>query len=425
MSARTTTSAPGVRVAFTAAAWLIAARAFAHAPEGMRALPAVSEYFAIGVDHILSGVDHLLFLAALVLGGGRVRDVLYTVSAFTLAHSITLALGVLGLVHPNALVVETLIALSIAYVAFENLLGRGRGKARFAVTVGFGLIHGLGFASALREVGLGSERLVPSLLLFNLGVEAGQLGVLALLVPAVRWLQRGGPRRNSVARGLSAALVAVGVLWAGERALLPVNEPPPAAETGPGASRVLARATEPAAGTPRSVYPRLSGPVDPTVARVCRALSALPRERRAACHGRRPGLLLTSECERMLSGAVADGAVTFAAGAADRCVADLEARYQGCEFTEALALPPLASCTTMLVGERGAGATCRSSLECATGLHCKGTSPTEAGVCTAPNADGARCGLATDALGAYVPSRAADHPECAGRCARNRCVPAP
>ena len=79
----------------------------------------------------------------------------------------------------------------------------------------------------------------------------------------------------------------------------------------------------------------------------------------------------------------------------------------------------------MLVGERDAGATCRSSLECATGLHCNGASPTEAGTCMAPGRDGARCGLAADALSAYLPSRAEDHPECEGQCLRNRCARVP
>jgi hypothetical protein len=409
------------RILLTAAVWLIALPAFAHPPVMERAFPAVSEYFGLGVTHILSGIDHLLFLTALVLGGGRVREVLYTVSAFTLAHSITLALGVLGLVHPNSLAVEVLIALSIAYVAFENLLGRG-GKARFAVTLGFGLVHGLGFASALREVGVSQERMLPSLLLFNLGVEAGQLGVLAIVLPAVRWLQRGGARRAATLRGLSATLVAVGLLWAGQRLL----EPPaplglPTAEASLPTSRALARAAEPGKTTPRSVYPGATGALAPEVERVCSALSALPRERRAACTGHKPGIALTSECERMLNAAVSDRSLTLAPAAAERCVADQRARYADCAFTAAVALPAVESCSTMLIGQRALGQSCRSSLECTTGLHCKGASPVEAGVCAAPNPAGALCGLATDALGAYLPSRDGDHPECAGSCTHNRC----
>jgi hypothetical protein len=402
----------------------VASPAFAHAVVA-KALPAVSAYFGLGVEHILSGVDHLLFLTALVLGGGRLRDVSYTVSAFTLAHSITLALGVMGLVHPNPLAVEVLIALSIAYVAFENLLGRG-GKARFAVTLAFGLVHGLGFASALREVGISHERMLPSLFLFNVGVEAGQLGVLTLILPGVRWLQRGGARRSTALRGLSAALVAVGLLWAGER-LFEQPEPlgAPTAEAASPTSRAFARASAPGSSTPRSVYPSSAGVLAPEVERVCNALAALPRERRAQCSGHKPGLALTSECERMLNAAVGDGSIALPPAAADRCVAEQEARYGGCDFTAAVVLPPLASCSSMLIGQRALGDSCRSSLECSSGLHCKGASPVEAGVCAAPSPTGARCGLATDALGAYLPSRETDHPECMGRCIQRRCASTP
>jgi hypothetical protein len=105
-------------------------------------------------------------------------------------------------------------------------------------------------------------------------------------------------------------------------------------------------------------------------------------------------------------------------------VADLQARYASCDFVGEPALPPLASCSGLLIGQRDAGATCRSSLECATGLRCNGASPTEAGVCATPGREGARCGLAADALSAYLPSRAEDHPECEGQCLRNRCAPA-
>jgi hydrogenase/urease accessory protein HupE len=110
-------SSVAIRVGVAAVAWLVTSTALAHAAEVQRVLPSAPEYFPLGVEHILMGFDHLLFLAALVLGGGRVRDVLYVVTTFTLAHSVTLALGVLGLVHPNALAVEVLIALSIAGAA--------------------------------------------------------------------------------------------------------------------------------------------------------------------------------------------------------------------------------------------------------------------------------------------------------------------
>jgi len=406
--------------------WLVGARALAHTTAVQTALPSVGEYFPLGITHILEGFDHLLFLGALVLGASRVREMLLTVTAFTLAHSITLALGVLGLVQPNALAVEVLIALSIAYVAFENLLGRAGSKARYAITLGFGLIHGLGFASALGEVGVSEQRMLPSLICFNLGVEAGQLMVLVLLLPAVRWLQRGGARRLATLRGMSAVLVAVGLIWAGERILQGEAPHGPAAEAGSapvlGSLAHASRAAQSGQGVPRSVYPRSSKAVAPEVERLCQVFSALPRERRAACAGNAAPLVLTSECTRMLGAALADGAVTFSAPAAEQCIAEQSARYQSCDFMARGTLAPPDSCRALLTGTRARGATCRSSLECTTGLHCKGASPVESGRCAAPSAAGVRCGLAADPLAAYVPRRDADHPECAGTCVRNRCA---
>src|SRR5262249_17931085 len=163
---------------------------------------------------------------------------------------------------------------------------------------------------------------------------------------------------------------AVGLLWAGER----VFEPPaaagiPTAEATMPTSRALARASEPGKVTPRSVYPAAGAAIAPAVERVCNALSALPRERRAACTGHKPGTALTSECERMLNAAVADGSIALPTAAAERCVADQQARYGSCDFTAATALPPLESCSSMALGQRAPGERCRSSLECGSGLH--------------------------------------------------------
>jgi hypothetical protein len=257
-------------------------------------------------------------------------------------------------------------------------------------------------------------------------VEAGQLLVLVLLLPAVRWLQRGGARRLATLRGMSAVLVAVGLIWAGERILQGGAPESAAAEARPSpmlGSLAHASAPQSGQGAPRSVYPRSVGKaVAPEVARLCHVFSALPRERRAACAGRQAPLVLTSECTRMLGAALADGAVTFSAPAAEQCIAEQSARYQSCDFMARGTLAPLDSCKALFTGQRARGATCRSSLECATGLHCKGASPVETGTCAAPSAPGTVCGLATDALASYVPHRDADHPECAGRCERNRCT---
>jgi hydrogenase/urease accessory protein HupE len=152
-------------------------------------------YFALGVEHILAGIDHLLFVLALLLLTAGTWRLIKTVTAFTVAHSITLGLATLGIVHVPPKPVEAVIALSIVFVAAEILRMR-EGKAGLAarmpwvVAFTFGLLHGFGFAGALSEVGLPEGQIPVALLFFNLGVEAGQLlfiaGVLALVALARR-----------------------------------------------------------------------------------------------------------------------------------------------------------------------------------------------------------------------------------------------
>ncbi|WOX05163.1 HupE/UreJ family protein [Microbulbifer pacificus] len=158
-------------------------------------------YFVLGVEHILLGIDHLLFVLVLLLLVSGWRSLAITISAFTLAHSVTLALSVLGVIAVPQAPVEAVIALSIVFVASEILLKR-RGKSTLAVrrpwlvALGFGLLHGLGFAGALADIGVPQQAIAGSLLAFNLGVEAGQLlfiaavAVLALLVRKL--LENGG-----------------------------------------------------------------------------------------------------------------------------------------------------------------------------------------------------------------------------------------
>jgi HupE / UreJ protein len=174
--------------------------------EGPRpALAVAADYFVMGVEHILLGVDHLLFVLGLVLLVRSVGLLVQTITAFTLAHSITLAMATLGFAHAPQAPVEAVIALSILFLASE-LARRHGGEAGLTahypwlVAFSFGLLHGFGFAGALAEVGLPETDIPLALLVFNLGVEAGQLlfvaGVLALLwlgrrvvVSAPRWLQ--------------------------------------------------------------------------------------------------------------------------------------------------------------------------------------------------------------------------------------------
>jgi hypothetical protein len=136
----------------------------------------------LGVEHILTGADHLVFLLGLILVGGRLTSLVGAVSAFTLAHSITLALAALSIFVPNPRLVEPAIALSIAYVGVENLFVKDASK-RWRITFPFGLVHGFGFAAALREIGLPRGQVPIALISFNLGVEIGQLGVLSIALP--------------------------------------------------------------------------------------------------------------------------------------------------------------------------------------------------------------------------------------------------
>ena len=230
-------------------------------------------YVELGVEHILTGWDHLAFLVALLLLARGLGEVAGLVTAFTVAHSVTLGLAVLGVLRPEAAAVEALIGFSIALVAAENgwlLSGRGRGiplvvtasllllalcslfgvgavsaltlgglalfsachfelldgarrpaRLRAAVAFAFGLVHGFGFAGVLAEMALPTGRLVPALFGFNVGVELGQLGIVALIWPLLMLVARlgeGGAQRV-VSEWGSAAVCGLGTYWFFLRAL--------------------------------------------------------------------------------------------------------------------------------------------------------------------------------------------------------------
>ena len=150
---------------------------------------------------------------------GRLLSLIAIVTAFTVAHSITLALSVLGLVTLPSQIVEPVIALSIAYVAFENLTTKSMVSRRWAVSFLFGLVHGFGFAGALAEVGLPASGLAAALVGFNIGVEAGQALIVSLLLPLLIWLQR-FPWEPRLIKISSTAIMAVGLALLTERALI-------------------------------------------------------------------------------------------------------------------------------------------------------------------------------------------------------------
>jgi hypothetical protein len=223
-------------------------------------------YLELGIRHILTGWDHLAFVLALLLLATRISEVATLITAFTLAHSVTLGLAVLGLVQPEAAAVEALIGFSIALVAAENgwlLGGRGRvvpvvvcgglvvlaglalsgvgavstltllglaifsachfalldrverpARLRAAVAFAFGLVHGFGFAGVLAEMSLPNDRLVPALFGFNAGVEVGQLGVVLLAWPLLRRLSRKAEGwHRAVSEWGSAGVCGLGVFW--------------------------------------------------------------------------------------------------------------------------------------------------------------------------------------------------------------------
>jgi hydrogenase/urease accessory protein HupE len=145
-------------------------------------------YLKLGFTHIVPlGLDHMLFVLGIYLIGGRARSVLLQVSAFTVAHSITLGLSMYGLINVSPRFVEPMIAVSIAYVAIENIFLSELRSWRVALVFAFGLLHGMGFAGALKELGLPRSEFVTALLSFNLGVEAGQLTVIGAAFLLVGW----------------------------------------------------------------------------------------------------------------------------------------------------------------------------------------------------------------------------------------------
>ncbi|MGO9711742.1 MAG: HupE/UreJ family protein [Polyangiaceae bacterium] len=169
-------------------------------------------FVGMGIEHILTGFDHLLFLLGLVLVARGVRSLVGVVTAFTVAHSITLALAATGVWAPSARIIEPAIALSIAYVGAENLLLRDTSK-RWRLAFAFGLVHGFGFAGALRAIALPRAEVPVALVGFNVGVELGQLVVLAGVLPVVALLRQRPWFEARGVKGLSAAIALVGLVW--------------------------------------------------------------------------------------------------------------------------------------------------------------------------------------------------------------------
>ena len=176
------------------------------------------QYLALGFTHIVpKGLDHMLFVLGIFLLSRRPRQILMQVSAFTIAHSITLALSVYGVLSVSPKVVEPLIAVSIAYVAIENIFMSELKPWRVALVFAFGLLHGMGFAGALKELGLPRSEFVTALITFNVGVEAGQLAVISAAFLVVGWYCGRQWYRRVIVAPASALIACVAIYWTVER----------------------------------------------------------------------------------------------------------------------------------------------------------------------------------------------------------------
>jgi hydrogenase/urease accessory protein HupE len=179
----------------------------------------MQRYLVTGIEHIFLGYDHIAFLVAIVLWARRLVPVIKVVTAFTIAHSITLSLAALQIVVIPSAIVEPAIAASIIFVAVENFFSRDV-DGRWKVTFAFGLIHGFGFAGALQEMGLPANAVVPALAAFNVGVEIGQVAIVSIVVPALILLDRlfaadrtKPVRAAALVYTLSAVITVLGSYW--------------------------------------------------------------------------------------------------------------------------------------------------------------------------------------------------------------------
>jgi len=183
-----------------------------------KANPGWFSFFKLGMNHILTGYDHLLFLFSLLIARQTFKQYATMITAFTVAHSATLTLTVVGWIEVPPSIVEPAIALSICYVAADNMFRRSVSK-RWVVTFVFGLIHGMGFADILKEMDIPKSELGINLISFNLGIEAVQLSIVAVLLPILYLMHRWKFSRQAVVVGSTVALI-LGAIWLFERVVL-------------------------------------------------------------------------------------------------------------------------------------------------------------------------------------------------------------
>ncbi len=189
---------------------------------GPSLVSAFSDFFVLGMEHIITGYDHLLFLFALLAVTHSFWPALKIITFFTIAHSITLACAGLNLIDLPSSFVEPFIAATIIYVGVENIIRGDQPKGRHWLTFGFGLIHGFGFAGVLREMDIssGDTGILLPLLSFNLGIETGQIAVAAIVLPMIWWLNNQVGTADRFLKGGSVAVSLMGAFWLVERTML-------------------------------------------------------------------------------------------------------------------------------------------------------------------------------------------------------------
>jgi uncharacterized membrane protein len=204
---------------------LFSATAFAHtinySLENAPAKDVVWFYLKLGFEHIIpTGADHILFVAGLCLLSTKIKTIIWQATAFTIAHSVTLALSMKNIIMAPAAVVEPIIALSIMFVAIENILAKKLSPFRILVVFAFGLIHGMGFASSLNEIGLPPGKFYTSIIAFNAGVEIGQVTVIAAMFLLIINRFKNKPwYRKRIVYGLSAIITLIAFYWTVERVI--------------------------------------------------------------------------------------------------------------------------------------------------------------------------------------------------------------
>lgn len=211
------------RIATTIICILICQFAFAHASiieiEKMTKMDAAFLYIQLGFEHILPlGLDHILFVVSLVLLNPKLKSIFWQATAFTLAHTVTLGLTMYHIIKPLPSIIEPIIALSIVYVALENIFSQKLRSTRIVIVFLFGLIHGMGFANALGELGLPQNAYLTSLLMFNVGVELGQLTIiLAVYFLIVKWFGNKVYYQKRFVLPISIVIAVIATFWTVER----------------------------------------------------------------------------------------------------------------------------------------------------------------------------------------------------------------